>query len=69
MKRLRELRRQHHLTLEALEKLSGVDYSSISRLENGEYLPKLETLLKLAKALNVSVEDLIDEEELIGLVK
>jgi transcriptional regulator with XRE-family HTH domain len=69
MKRLRALRKARQLSLRDLERESGVHYSTISRIENGEYLPNLATLLKLSRALKVSLEDLIDEEELIGLVK
>ena len=69
MKKLRALRKARKLSLRDLERESGVHYSTISRIENGEYLPNLATLLKLSRALKVSLEDLIDEEELIGLVK
>jgi len=69
MKKLRKLRLERGLSLRDLEKLSGVAYSGICRMENGEYLPNIKTLLKLARALNVRVEDLIDDEELVGLVK
>jgi len=69
MRKLRELRRERHLTLRDLEAISGVDHSSIGKIENGEHLPNLGTLLKLAKALEVSLDDLIDEEEALELVK
>ncbi len=62
MRKLRQIRKERKLTLKELEAISGVDYSSISRIEQGEYLPKLETLLKLARALEVSITELLDEE-------
>jgi transcriptional regulator with XRE-family HTH domain len=62
MHKLREIREQRALSLRELERLSGVDYSSISKIETGESSPKLETILKLAKALQVDLIELIDQK-------
>ena len=61
MHKLREIREQKALSLRELERLSGVDYSSISKIETGDSSPKLETILKLAKALKVDLIELIDQ--------
>lgn len=37
----------------------GVVPSTFSNWKNGDYTPKTETLLKIAKLFNVSLEDLI----------
>jgi XRE family transcriptional regulator, regulator of sulfur utilization len=68
MRKLRLIRQQKALSLRALERLSGVDYSSISKIETGESIPRLETIIKLARALQVDLNDLIDPAEL-GLSK
>ena len=62
MRKLRKLRRKQNLTLRELEKLSGVDYTSISKIETGAAEPKVNTIVKLAKALNVSLDELLELE-------
>lgn len=64
MRKLRRIREQKSLSLRELERLSGVDYSSISKIETGESSPKLETMVRLARALEVDLSELIDLEEL-----
>lgn len=68
MRRLKELRKKQQLSLRDLAKISGVHYSTISRIENGEFLPNLAILAKLARALKVPIEELIDEEELAAIL-
>lgn len=48
------------MTVKALVEQSGVARSNIERIETGNANPKVETLGKLAKALDVSVHDLFD---------
>lgn len=64
MRKLRHIRKQKSLSLRDLERLSGVDYSSISKIETGGSSPKLETVIRLARALEVDLSELIDLEEL-----
>jgi transcriptional regulator with XRE-family HTH domain len=49
--RLRELRKQKKLTRVDIEQRVGVSRSCVSRIENGETLPGIETLEKLARVL------------------
>ena len=63
LRKLRKLRRKQKLTLRDLERLSGVDYSSISKIETGAAEPKVNTIVKLAKALNVSLDELLEMEQ------
>jgi transcriptional regulator with XRE-family HTH domain len=49
------------VSLRALKKMSGVAVSSLARFEGGQGDPQLSTLRKLAKALNVTVAELIGE--------
>ena len=53
--KLRELREAKGLRQEDLEKRSGVDSQTISNIEVGRQMPRTQTLVKLAKGLEVSV--------------
>jgi len=48
-------RKRKGLTGEQLARLTGVDRSTISRLERGQTLPMLDTAKRLEKALGVSL--------------
>lgn len=64
MLRLRELRERKGVSLRALKQTSGVAVSSLARFEAGQGDPQLSTLRKLAKALNVTVAELIGERSI-----
>ncbi len=53
---VKEIRKEQHLTLEKLSKRSGVSTTHINDIEKGEKGPSLEIMVKLAKALNTSIE-------------
>ena len=63
MQRFKQIRKQRGLSLRALKKKSGVAVSNLFRYEAGEGDPRLSTLRKVAKALGVSVADLIGESK------
>lgn len=58
--RLKRLREERELTQEKLAKRSGVSHGYLARLEIGMHDPSLSTLAKLAKALKVSVAELLE---------
>jgi XRE family transcriptional regulator, regulator of sulfur utilization len=60
--RLKKARRTQGLSLEAVEKLSGVSRSMVSQIERGESNPTVATLLNLTRALNVDFAGLLGEE-------
>ncbi len=64
MSRLRNLRKDRGFTLKSLAEAADVHYVSLARLEMGKFDPRLSTLRKLAKALKVTVCDLIDDHHL-----
>jgi transcriptional regulator with XRE-family HTH domain len=64
MLQLRVIRERKGVSLRALKKASGVAVSSLARFEAGRGDPQLSTLRKLAKALNVTVAELIGEKSL-----
>jgi transcriptional regulator with XRE-family HTH domain len=59
---LRTIREGREVSLRALKKLSGVSVATLARLEAGQGDPQLSTLMKLAKALHVTVAELIGEQ-------
>ena len=56
--RIREIRKAQGLTQKELGHRLGLSYQSIAQWENGLRSPKLETILKIAQALGVRMEDL-----------
>jgi transcriptional regulator with XRE-family HTH domain len=60
--RLREARLAAGLSQSELEELSGIPKARLSRYENGHVEPSIQTLARLAKALNVSEASLLGDE-------
>jgi putative transcriptional regulator len=56
--RLREERARRHLTQGDLAELVGVSRKTINTVENGVFIPSTVLALRLARALNTSVEEL-----------
>ncbi len=59
--RLRALREQRRTTLVQLAQSTGVSVSTLSRLESGGRKPTLELLLRLARAHDLPVDELLTE--------
>lgn len=59
--KLKRWREKRGLSLRTLAEISGVHYVSLVRIEGGELDPRLSTLLKLAKALEVQLAELVGE--------
>lgn len=57
---LREIRKQKGLSLRELEKLSNVNKSTLSRIENNEIVPSVLILCKLCNALHVTLDEMVD---------
>ena len=57
--RLRALRRDRGLTLEALAADTGISVSTLSRLESGNRRPTLDLLIPLARAHRVALDQLV----------
>ncbi|MFD4661431.1 helix-turn-helix domain-containing protein [Kitasatospora sp. NPDC058444] len=56
--RLRTAREQHGATLTGVSRATGISPSTLSRIETGRRKPTLEVLLQLAKAYDVSLDEL-----------
>jgi transcriptional regulator with XRE-family HTH domain len=61
--RLRALREEKKLTQGDIEKRTGLFRCYVSRLENGHTVPAIETLEKMAKALEVPMYQLFYDGE------
>ncbi len=56
------LRKQHNLTQEALGEKLGITNKTISRWENGNYMPDIEMLQLLSQEFDVSINELLSGE-------
>jgi transcriptional regulator with XRE-family HTH domain len=61
--RLREIRKAKNLSQGDIEKRSGLLRPYLSRIENGHTVPLVETLEKLARALEIPLYQLFHEGE------
>src|ERR1700737_3833110 len=62
-RRLRELRMQRGLTLEDVARGAQIDVSTLSRLESGKRRLALDHLPRLAAALSISTDELLNAPE------
>ena len=56
--RIKELCKEHQMTINTLAETIGVAQPTMSRIVNGKQTPALETLEKIADALGVDVSEL-----------
>lgn len=59
--RLKTLRKSRDLTLKEFSALSEVSVSFLSEMERNDKSPSLDTLYKIAAALNLTVADLLEQ--------
>ena len=57
--RLREIRKEHRLTLKDLSQKAGLSIPYLSNVERGGVNPSFDTLQKVAAAYNMAVKDLL----------
>lgn len=57
---IKELRKQKQLRQEDLANIVGVTRQTINAIENNKYDPTLELAMKLAKTLEITVEELFE---------
>lgn len=72
--RIKEIRERQNIKQIELAEIIEMEPSNLSKLENGNQLPKEENLEKIAKALNVDIKELFDfghiktSEELLEVI-
>ena len=62
-RRVKALRRQRQLSLEALADRSGVSVSMLSTVERGLKVPSILVMSQIATALDTSIGRLVDEDK------
>ena len=62
-KGIRACRKQRKITLEVTSGLAGIDTSHLSRIENGEYIPQIDTFIRIALALGMCPSALLKNIE------
>jgi len=55
---IKKVRLEKNMTLETLAKLSGVSKGHLSKIERQERDPKISTLIQIALALKVNIDEL-----------
>ena len=60
--RIKALRKQAGLTISQLAELADMDSGFLNYIENGKKAPSLNTLSKIAKALNVSLSEIFSAQ-------
>lgn len=63
---LAELRKERDLTQDELGEKIGVTNKTVSRWENGNYLPPVEILQMLSKLYDISINEILSGERLSG---
>lgn len=58
--KIRDYRKKKGMSQEALADKSGINHRTIQRIENSENMPTGDTLMKIAAALDISSDELID---------
>ena len=62
LKNLAKIRKQKGWSQEKLAQEASISYNTLIKIErNGIKNPKIETVIKLSKALNISIDSLINE--------
>ena len=64
MKSLKAIRQSRGVSLRKLGEQAGVSYVTLARIEAGIYDPRLSTLRKVARALKVTVAQIIGDQPL-----
>lgn len=58
---IRKFRKKMNLTQDKLARLSDIPYTSITKIETGVIKkPSVQTVAKIAKALRISIDELIE---------
>jgi transcriptional regulator with XRE-family HTH domain len=61
---LRKLRKKKGLSQEKLARLADISLNALTKIESGfAKKPTIQTVVKLAKALEVSIDELVKEKE------
>ena len=65
---MKSIRERQNMTIEELAEASGVKLEVLQAMENGEVIPSLTPLTKMARALGVRLGTFMDDDENLGPV-
>lgn len=60
--KVKTIREKKKLSLRQLATIANINHAYLSRVENGKVNPSIETLSKIAKALNCDVADFFEKK-------
>ena len=63
IKRIKQIRKNKQITLQALAKKTGLTAGYLSRVENSDSAPPIATLHRLAEGLDIPIEYLVSDED------
>lgn len=58
-KKIQELRKAKKITIRGLGELCQLDYSTLSRIEGGQYASRITTLKNVADKLGVDIKEIV----------
>jgi transcriptional regulator with XRE-family HTH domain len=61
---LKRLRQDQNLTIQDVSRLSDISRGMLSRIENGQVMPSLDTLSRVCRAVNVSISQLFKDYDM-----
>ena len=64
-----QIRREHQITQAELAKRSGLDFTTVSKLEKGSLIGTIKTHMKLAKAFDLSLRDFYNRLDIGQTIK
>lgn len=63
LEQLIELRNANKITQKQLEELSGIKQPMIARIENGDTIPRIDTLMRLLEPMGLTIKIVPIEEK------
>lgn len=65
--KVKDYRRRLGITQKTLAETSQIGQATISEIENQKYIPRADTAIRIARALNTTVENLFIVDDYISL--
>lgn len=59
--RIRTIRKKSNMTQEQLAELADISVVYVSKLENGQRIPSLETLVDICNALHCTMDEILED--------
>lgn len=63
--RIKEFRKSRNLTVREFAEKCGISYTNLSNIENGKVIPTKKTLMKIAEAFDIKINDGEIEKDIV----